>query len=98
MAEIPNLMTTRQVAHALGMTVAQVNSMRKRGEINSLCQLGRGAHMWDPDEVRRVLRNGDARKRVFRQRRDKKSSYDVGVHPVYPRFVRPKHAREQVGL
>lgn len=79
------LLTSRQVADALGIQPHQLNRMRVNGEATPTYQMPQGAYIWERTEVLRILALSDRNRRQFRRRR-KNTSYPIdGLKPVLPR-------------
>lgn len=67
------LFDTRQAAHALGIRMETLQRWRKEGRAYAKYQMPhkRGAYLWEPDEIRRLLALGNGSRRIFRARRKK---------------------------
>lgn len=65
--------TSRQAAHALGVSITALHSWRKTGFATPLWRLpgGRGEYLWAPDEIRRLLALGNKRRRIYKARKVK---------------------------
>lgn len=84
------LFTTRQAAHALGISITQLNYMRLNGECSPTYRLpgGRGELLWTRAEIQRLLDSSDRQRRAFRRRRQR-SKYPLdGLLLVQPRPYR----------
>ena len=82
-------LTSRQMSHAIGVSVVQLHHMRKEGEATPTYQLptpsgGNGEYLWTADEVRRILALSD--RRTFRRRRKARTKMPLnGLVPVQPK-------------
>lgn len=87
--EMP-LFTTRQTAHALGMSVERLRTMVDRGIITPRFQApgARGTWFFHADDIRALLANADQRKRVYRARRAPSKYPMNGLQPVRKRPYR----------
>lgn len=79
------LMTSRQTAHALGITVPQLSYMRNQGEATPTYKIpgSRGGYLWSRTEIQRLLDLSD--RRTFRRRRARTKYPLDGLVPVMPR-------------
>lgn len=77
------LMTGRQTAHALGITVRQLTYMREHGETTPVYKVPGGSYLWSRTEIQRLLDLSD--RRTFRRRRARTTYPLDGLQPVMPR-------------
>ena len=96
------VLTSRQFAHAVGVTIGQLAAMREAGEATPTWQLPgeRGDYLWTAAEVRQVLANSGNR-RMFKRRRKARTKQPLdGLRPVVPKvrvkrtFPAPPDARD----
>lgn len=86
MTDASELLTTRQVAHALGIKPSALHYMRVTGEISPAYQVpgGRG-FLWTRAEVERILAMSAMQRRSFRRRRVARGYPMDGLVLVQPR-------------
>jgi hypothetical protein len=87
-----DLLTTKQAAHALGISVHQLGYMYHHGEATPAYKIPgkRGGYMWTRAEVTRILDASDRQRRAFRRRRINVPYPLNGLQPVLPRPRKPR--------
>jgi hypothetical protein len=80
------LYTTRQTAHALGVSPQTVQLMQRNGQITAYLKSPglRGHYFYHPDEIRRLLATAGTNRRIYRARK-RRAKYELdGMRPITP--------------